>query len=192
MSSSSEKICPITSSGEATPTKSSCSSESVNTSTPGSFTVMTGRTPTKMYTPIPVTPTKLFSPIAPGQTESSVKEKTAYIDEFSKSAAGDIDTHLKSALYSVTKHDTAEATQELEKLRRLNKAHQKKLSCLIQDLNKHFKAEYESKQALQRENNSLNLKVGELQKNMEQMLGYEGASDSEFDLMSHQSKDVSP
>ena len=47
----------------------------------------------------------------------------------------DVDIHLKAALYCVSKGENATAAEDLERVRRLLKGHQKKSRCLLQDIN---------------------------------------------------------
>ena len=76
---------------------------------------------TKMYSPVPK---QLFSEEAPAPTP--LKEKTRSIEDHVKLASSEIDTLLKSTLYSISKNDCSEAVKELEKIRRLNKSYEQK------------------------------------------------------------------
>ena len=143
---------------------------------------------TKMYSPVPK---QLFSEEAPAPTP--LKEKTRSIEDHVKLASSEIDTLLKSTLYSISKNDCSEAVKELEKIRRLNKSYEQKSSFLITELNKEInnhdhlrrtsffeKIAAQSKvDKLEKESNAANEKVKQLQRSIEELVGYDS---SEFEV----------
>ena len=130
-----------------------------------------------MFSPIPPSP----SPTPKAQVLSNLKEKTAGIENLMKAAAAETDTLIKATLYSISKNDVADASQELEKLRRINKAQQQKMLFHIQELNKAIKKEDDAMNDLLKDKEKLQLKVEEAQQNLAEVLQYEKAG-SDDDL----------
>lgn len=129
-------------------------------------------TPVKMYKPIP---TSIASP-SQGSQGNSAKDKILLVEQCSESATVELDTLLKSALYSISKSNSREATQELERVRRVMKAHHQKVKYLMQEIKKDITSDQQAISCLTWENNSLKNKIEENEKSIHVLFGDDGGS----------------
>ena len=144
------------------------------------------RTPTKMYSPVPVTPQQLSKQKEETTSAFSLKAMTKSLEDHFKTSSGEMDTLIKSTLYSVSKKENADAATELEKLRRINRCHNQKSLFLISELNKEITNYDQLRRNCQNEKiavegkvKMLEQKVKELQKSIQDLVGYNAEEDSE-------------
>ena len=136
-----------------------------------------------MYSLVPTTSKNL------SDFESRDSLNATAITSFVQTATSDANTLLKSALYSVGKGDCKEASQELEKLRRINRSHEKKMTFLIDDFTKKLNVEEEYRRNLIKENRVLKEtnktlleKVAKFETDMEDLLKCEVSMSAESDF----------
>ena len=143
------------------------------------------RIPTKMYSPVPVT-SRLSKQKEETASALSLKAMKKSLEDHFKTSSGEMDSLIKSTLYSVSKNENADAATELEKIRRINRCHNQKSMFLISELNKEITNHDQLRRNCQNEKKAvegkvkmLEPKVKELQKSIQDLVGYDAEEDSD-------------